>query len=331
MQNLQPFPIADLHCDLLCYLHNHPSRTAHDPAVRCSIPQLREGNVKIQIMAIFTETESDSSQKGFGQGEIFKMLPKIFPEDFRIVLDKPENNDSQIQIIPSLENGSAFCEEEGDLKLALKQLDSLQRKVGKLLYVSLTWNTENRFGGGAHTSIGLKEDGKELIRYMSQRNIALDISHASDHLAYDCLNFIDKERLPITVLASHSNFRNITNAPRNLPDDIAKEIIRRDGIIGLNFVRFFVGENSPNNFVRQLEHALSLNAEKNICFGADFFYGEDVSQKHRSRSAYFFPSYDHAGTYPKVLDLWRSVGGVSETLLRDICFDNLHQFLLKRM
>ena len=109
------------------------------------------------------------------------------------------------------------------------------------MYVSFTWNMENRFGGGALTTVGLKDDGKRLLEVLATNRIAVDLSHASDRLAYDIFNYIDKHKLDMKVIASHSVMRAIHHAPRNLPDEIAKEIIKRKGIIGLNFIAKFIG------------------------------------------------------------------------------------------
>ena len=58
--NLQmKHPVIDLHCDLLAHMLN---MSKPDPFKRegigCSFPDLAEGNVKLQVMAIFTATEN---------------------------------------------------------------------------------------------------------------------------------------------------------------------------------------------------------------------------------------------------------------------------------
>lgn len=327
-------PIADLHCDLLCYLGNNSKRSPYDPAARCSIPQLKEGNVKVQILAIFTETAQGSFTKGLAQANIFRDLPKSYPDVFEHIREPTQfeelRSSDKIGILPAIENASSFCEEDEDLEEALKRLTTLQRKLGKLTYLSLTWNTENRFGGGALTKVGLKNDGKRLIDYLSQHGISLDFSHTSDYLAYEILNYIDKNNLAISLLASHSNFRSVAQVPRNLPDDLVKEILNRHGIIGLNFVRPFVGQDSPHNFVKQLSHAFHLQAGSGICFGADFFCSDDISLDHRKPSEqYFFPQFEHAGSYPKVLELWKKELFPSNEMLEKICYKNLTEFLSK--
>ena len=216
------FPIADFHCDLLCFLSRSAKHTPYDPAVRCAIPQLLQGNVKLQTLAIFVETALGSAARGHKQAEIFKSLPKRYPE-----LCYLETATSQIQIIAAIENSSAFCEEHDAIDQVFVQLERMLHYIGKPAYISLTWNSENRFGGGAATDIGLKEDGKQLLQQLVEKKITVDLSHASDRLSYDILEFLDKENPKHPVVASHSNVRGVADVPRNLPDGLLQEIIRR--------------------------------------------------------------------------------------------------------
>jgi len=45
-----------------------------------------------------------------------------------------------------------------------------------------------------------------------------------------------------------------------LPDELTKELIKRGAVIGLNFVRHFIGDN-PEDFLEHIEHAFKLGAE----------------------------------------------------------------------
>lgn len=328
------YALTDLHCDLLWYLSLDPKRTATDPEARCAIPQLREGRVKVQTMAIFVETNPESYLSAQKQAEIFRKLPATYPDEFRFIHQLSDlddlHNQEKIGIVPAIENASAICDENESLEEALKKLTMQQKKIGRLLYVSPTWNSENRFGGGASTKVGLKDDGKVLVDYLNERRIALDFSHTSDYLAYDLLNYIDKKGLRLPLIASHSNMRAVTNVPRNLPDEIAREIIQRDGLIGINFVRSFVGNDSPNYFSRHLEHLFKLGGERNVCFGADFFCVDDLPLDIRKPlDATFFPGYNHAGTYGKVLEAWKRELSLSDENLEAACHGNFLSFLRK--
>lgn len=310
--------IADLHADLLCYLGGEGKRTINDPQVRCSLPQLTEGNVRLQILPVFVE---NSSRLGSKQIEKFRSLPSPFQ-----IIQKNIHLTNKIGVLLAFENGSGFCSEEDDLKTSLYKLEDLEEEGIKIAYISLTWNGPNRFGGGAHSQIGLQKDGETLLSFMHQRRIAIDLSHASDPLAFDILKFIDKKQLDIPVIASHSNFRAITDVPRNLPDVLAREITDRKGIIGFNFVRSFVGFNSLDYFTKQLDHALKLKV--NLAFGADFFFGDDVPPERRKKpEEWYFPGFDNATCYKKVIDLWSRSPLLNQEILEKICYKNLQTFL----
>lgn len=66
------------------------------------------------------------------------------------------------------------------------------------------------------------------------------------------------------MVASHSNFRAISPVVRNLPDEIAKEILRRKGLIGFVLYRDFIGAEDPYNLVRQFEYVLKLGAKSKV-------------------------------------------------------------------
>lgn len=324
--------IADLHCDLLLFLSQDPKRTAHQPEVRCSISQLQAGGVLFQVMPLFTLTEKDSAKVGRDQFSIFLKLPLIYPS--LALLNHPDRLDQILQnktigIVAAIENASTICEEDEPLQNGFSRLEQMQKEAGIVLYVSLTWNTENRFGGGNATDIGLKGDGKRLLDFLHAKRISVDLSHTSDRLAYEIFDHIDRYSLDIPVIASHSNFRKVCLVPRNLPDDIAREIFRRKGIIGMNVIKPFVGSDPAKDFVRHVEHGLALGGEHHLCFGADFFCETDVPLPWRKKSAdeYFHSGFEDGSAYPRLLYLYEHHLKLSEKILQGISSHNFRNFL----
>ena len=326
--------IADLHCDLLLYLCGAEGRSAYDQAARCSIPQMVGGQVAAQVLPVFTMTNAGSSLIGWEQTEIFKKLPDLYPDDFEIVntsiqLEERSPN-RKLGVLLAFENASSFADEKDDLDEAFQKLSLFESRWAKIVYISMTWNSENRFGGGAETKVGLKDDGKHLLNFLHKRRIAIDLSHTSDYLAYDIFNHMEKNNLEVPVLASHSNFRSVQDHARNLPDAIAKEIMRRQGVIGLNFIRSFVGPEE--SLSKQLEFGLSLGGEDRLCFGADFFFEGDLDQPGRPpKKGTFFEKYSNSGCYPAILDRWRAELDVPEIVLDKIAFSNIKKFLQKQI
>lgn len=304
--------IADLHCDLLSYLADDASHSAHDPESRASISFLKEGGVAFQTLAIFTKTGKESVQQGINQAEAFFNLSKKYPVF-----------GSEIQTMVSIENASGFCDESEPLQNGLERLESWFKKAGRIAYISLTWNDENRFGGGNATKTGLKKDGKLLLEWMSGKKIAIDLSHTSDRLAEEILKAI--ENLDIVPIASHSNFRKIADHPRNLPDHVAKEIGARGGVIGLNFVRVFLGKQGPEDLIRHVEHADKLGLLDHFCFGADFFADHVLPPELQYMIPMFNSGFENASCYPKVVGLLEK--HLPHAIVEKIAHKNLTEFL----
>ncbi len=297
---------ADLHCDLLLYLAGGPPRTAFDPNARSSVPFLKQGGVEFQTLAVYTETAPGSTASASKQIACLKKTVQEFPE---------------ITWMPAIENGSGVIEEGESLEAGLKRLEQWHRELKKILYLSLTWNTENRLGGGNFTDVGLKPDGEVFLEKLAELGICIDFSHTSDRLAYDILNYIDKRGLKLQPIASHSNFRKLCDMKRNLPDELAKEIFRRGGVIGMNFVRKFVGDDFIPALRRHIEHGVALGGEEQLCFGADFFCTADVPLK--DFEPYFVEGYDNSSCYPKVIKELK----LSESLTEGLSSKNLYAFL----
>ena len=283
----------DLHCDLTAYLLQPNSSPNGD--VRCSVDKLFAGNVKMQVMAFYSATEKGSVDEVKEQLKHYRNLLNL-PGVYEFSPDKAELKDG-LGIIAAVENASGLCEEDQPVEDAFKNLDWLISQA-KIMYVGLTHHLENRFGGGNFTQAGLKDDGKRLIEFLDGRKIAIDLSHTSDQLAYGILNFIDQHHLDIPVLASHSNMRAVFDHNRNLPDELVTEIVNRGGLIGLNFVKYFINPENPSKIYRHIEHAVKLGAEDHLCFGADFF--DDKSHPEQDRYPFFFPEFGDSTAYSTI-------------------------------
>ena len=283
----------DLHCDLTAYLLQPNSSPTED--VRCSVDKLFAGHVKMQVMAFYSATEKGSVDEVKEQLKHYRNLLNL-PGVYEFSPDKAELKDG-LGIIAAVENASGLCEEDQPVEDAFKNLDWLISQA-KIMYVGLTHHLENRFGGGNFTQAGLKDDGKRLIEFLDGRKIAIDLSHTSDQLAYGILNFIDQNHLDIPVLASHSNMRAVFDHNRNLPDELVTEIVNRGGLIGLNFVKYFINPENPSKIYRHIEHAIKLGAEDHLCFGADFF--DDKSHPEQDRYPFFFPEFGDSTAYSTI-------------------------------
>ncbi|MCC9167747.1 dipeptidase [Pontibacter harenae] len=327
-----PLPIIDLHCDLLVYLTDVPGSAADKvEEIGCAIPSLLQGNVRLQVMAIYSAVGAGSSNYARLQSKMFKelatadncLVPVTDATSLGQVLQSSAEEPT-IGVVAAIENASGFCEEDDDLEEGFKKLENIITDCGRILYISLTHHTPNRFGGGNMSDLGITTDGKLLLDYLHGRRIAVDLSHTSDALAHDILNHIDSQRLDIPILASHSNFRPVWQHNRNLPDELTQEIIRRQGLIGMNFLRAFVNNHEPEALLQHIRYGLENGAENTVCFGADYFYVAD--HPDQERFPFYFTEHEQAGiSYNYILSELRK--NLTPIQVEKIAFGNTADFI----
>lgn len=156
--------------------------------------------------------------------------------------------------------------------LSLEDVSAAGRYAGQISslgfrFAMLTWNYENRYacGASADQRKGLTEEGKELAKHLIDQGIVLDISHLSDQGAEDMMTLTDAP-----IIASHSNVRSVCSHPRNLPESLIRELIRRRGLIGMNFFAPFVGENPQvEDLLRHMDAILNMGGEDVLALGGD--------------------------------------------------------------
>ena len=326
---INKLPVFDLHCDLLSYLHEIPGA---DPAgindIGASLFYLQNGGVKLQVMAIYTDVRAGSTKNAWDQSCLYQNLFRDYAEYLTPVKDI-RSLDAAVQgektgAMAAIENASGFCEEEEPLSSGFEKLERLIEQCGGLLYISLTHHTENRFGGGNYSNAGLKPDGEALLDYLDGRKIAVDISHASDALAEGIFKYVDRQKLNIRFIASHSNFRKVFDHKRNLPDELVKEVVRRKGLIGINFLRAFLNPEKPTALEDHILYGLKKGASEALCFGADFYYTKDHPDK--SRIPFYFREHENATRYKGILARLQEAG-LSKEQLQKISYENAYNFL----
>ncbi len=328
---LPPLPVIDLHCDLLMYLAKVPDADLYGVKdIGVTVPFMKLGRVRHQIMAVFAATNDESVQWGEQELAAYKSLLKS--DDFYPVIDvetaKGIPNSKKIGITAAIENASVLALEDEPLDKAFKRLDHFIQECQHLFYISFTHHTENRFGGGNYSdNIGLKEDGKRLLEYMDGKRIAVDLAHASDNLAYGILSHIDAKSLDVPVIASHSNFRNLCDHVRNLPDELVIEVVNRKGLIGMNFLRAYIHPSNPEYLLLHILYGMDPKvAEDHLCFGADFFYRPAL--KDPTRIPLFFPEHIDATKYPRILqDL--NDRGMSLEQAHKLAYQNAIDFMVR--
>jgi membrane dipeptidase len=77
---------------------------------------------------------------------------------------------------------------------------------------------------------GLTDFGNDVVREMNRLGVMVDISHVSDKTFYDAL---EVSKAPL--FASHSSCRAICAAPRNMTDQMMKDLAAKGGVVQINY------------------------------------------------------------------------------------------------
>jgi membrane dipeptidase len=75
------------------------------------------------------------------------------------------------------------------------------------------------------------------VREMNRLGVMVDISHVSDKTFYDALAL---SKAPL--IASHSSCRAICNAPRNMTDQMIKDLAAKGGVVQINYHVAFLSQ-----------------------------------------------------------------------------------------
>jgi membrane dipeptidase len=102
---------------------------------------------------------------------------------------------------------------------------------------------------------------------MNLLGMVINVSHASPEAT---LQAIDASSHP--VIATHNGMRNMVNIPRNMPDDVLKNLAAKGGVFG-----FQIG----NEFHSATEYAYQTEHEKRT-----FFDTSTVAKKVEGKSIY---------------------------------------------
>jgi membrane dipeptidase len=159
------------------------------------------------------------------------------------------------------------------------------------------YNLDNDAAGGCHdTGMGLTEFGCSVVREMNRVGMIVDCSHASYQTTMDIMAESSKP-----VVFSHSNPCEIWDHQRNIRDEQIKTCAETGGVVGINGMGIFLGENdvSSETVVRHICYVSELVGADHVGLGFDYSpeMDLDVVEILRSRPD-FWPAgqrYDTPG------------------------------------
>jgi membrane dipeptidase len=145
----------------------------------------------------------------------------------------------------------------------------LYRDLG-VRWMLLAYNRNNRAGGGCQDDDpGLSDFGRAMLREMARVGIVACCSHTGYRTAREAI-----DESPTPVIFSHSNARALVDHPRNIPDDLIRACAARGGVVGVNGIGIFLGDNdaSVDNVARHVLHMLDLVGSEHVGIGLDYIF-----------------------------------------------------------
>lgn len=130
---------------------------------------------------------------------------------------------------------------------------------------TLTWNNSNKLGYSAleADSKGLTKRGRRFLMDMGKLGVIVDLSHASTRTALDVCGCYQGR-----VMASHSCVRTLNRRfLRNIDDRVIKALQERDGVVGVNFSRYHLGQYTVADHIDYLVQNFSIAT---AAIGSDF-------------------------------------------------------------
>lgn len=310
--------LFDLHCDTLTRNLYPPfekeTETLDNPAFRLALSKVPAGTKWVQCFAIFVPDD----QRGEDAIAFFDRHAASFHRQAEAHKDRMAGCRSFAEIEAAVNAGKfvGLLTIEGGAALAgkLERVQTIYDAGVRMM--TITWNGPNELASGHDTQNGFSSFGREAVAEMERLGVIVDVSHLNDRGFEDLLGFAKKP-----FVASHSNARAVCGHRRNLPDEFIKEMVRREGLIGLTYCRDFVSDDkrgSLDDLYRHVCHFLELGAEKCIALGSD---------------------YDGAGVHEDLDSVEKSLRigdyltshGISQEIADGICFENAWRFFGKWM
>ncbi len=154
----------------------------------------------------------------------------------------------------------------------------------------MTYNTENLAGFGCHArqDRGLTGFGRAVVEEMNRVGMVVDVSHCGYRTSMDALEHTDSP-----AIFSHSNMRSVWDHDRNIRDDQARACAATGGVIGINGVGIFLGDNdiSVAAMARHIDYAVELVGPQHVGIGTDYVFDSDDLDAELANSQIFPASY----------------------------------------
>ncbi len=227
----------DAHCDAVMRTYDGPyDFVGGDGRGHVDLPRLRAAGHAVQVFAIFAAA---SYYRG-------RDLPALAEAAAQAIRAWADDSGGALHLALTGADVAAACAPGADHVAAIIGLEGGDPLAGRAenlahffdLGVRLiipAWDDNPFSGTSGGAGGGLSTEGVRLVELAEALGVMVDVSHLSD-AAFDQVLVLTHR----PFIASHSNCRSISPAPRNLTDGQIRALADRGGIMGINLAPDFL-------------------------------------------------------------------------------------------
>lgn len=134
-------------------------------------------------------------------------------------------------------------------------------------FVHPVFNLNNEIGGGCadREDIGLTKFGVAVVREMNRVGMLVDGAHAGYRTTLDMI-----EHSADPMIFSHLACHAVHPHMRNVRDDQIRGCAARGGVIGITGGGFYLGDLTPEQYFRHVDHVAQLVGVEHVGIGLDY-------------------------------------------------------------
>jgi membrane dipeptidase len=253
------------------------------PTIMTDFDRLAAGGVGGQFWSVYTPSPAPGSDPAASvtlvleQIDIVHRMVARYPDRLALALSADDIERAQkagkIASLIGMEGGHA-------INSSLATLRMMYRLGAR--YMTLTHSLDVPWADSATDAPkldGLSPFGEEVIHEMNRLGMMVDLSHVSPATMSAVLRVTTAP-----VIFSHSSARALTDVPRNVPDDILRQLPKNGGLVMVTFVPGFVSQAVADYNTREtaertrLAAATGDNADA-IARGLDTWHAQNVAPR----------------------------------------------------
>ena len=278
--------VLDSHCDTPSQILSLRDLSLDNELAHVDYPKLKKGNVDGAFFALYIPASMDTDDAKDYLLRLMGGVKRTLAENpdkaaLTVSMSQALENKKKglFSLFLGLENGSPL----GDSEDAFENLQKLYN--AGVRYITLCHSTSNQICDSCASTTpkwnGLSPFGKRLVAEMNRIGMLVDVSHISDSAFYDVLACSTKP-----VVATHSSCRALADHPRNMTNDMIRELAARGGVIQINFYPVFLDSEFAARFsssgdldlerpsykliADHIDHVVSLVGVDYVGIGSDY-------------------------------------------------------------